>query len=77
MCATYVSYETKDGSGGLLYMRPQNEQQTIRHAEECLAKAAYCAWVAQISGDPEMRHYLEGLARRWSREATVDVLPDE
>jgi hypothetical protein len=65
------------GSGGLHYMQPRKEQQTIRHAEECLAKAAYCAWVAQISGDPEIRRYLEGLARRWSQEAAVEALPDQ
>jgi hypothetical protein len=55
-------------------MRPREKQQTIRHAEECLAKAAYCAWVAQISGDLEMRRYLEGLARRWSQEAALEAL---
>jgi hypothetical protein len=55
-------------------MRPREKQQTIRYAEECLAKAAYCAWAAQISGDPEMRRYLEGLARRWSQEAALEAL---
>jgi len=54
-------------------MEPREEQQMIRHTEECLAKAAYCAWVAQISGDPEMRRYLEGLARRWSQEAALEA----
>jgi hypothetical protein len=55
-------------------MRPRENQQAIRHAEECLAKAAYCAWVAQISGDPEMRRHLESLARRWSQEAALEAL---
>jgi hypothetical protein len=54
-------------------MRPPEKQQAPWHTEECLAKAAYCAWVAQISGDPEMRRYLEGLAQQWSHEAARKV----
>jgi hypothetical protein len=54
-------------------MRPDEQDRAKRHAAECLAKAAYCAWVAQTSGDPEMRRYLEDLARRWLQEAEVEA----
>lgn len=52
----------------------QEQDQAIRYAEDCAAKAAYCAWAAQYTGDPDRRKYLEDLARRWALSAAAQAL---
>jgi hypothetical protein len=53
-------------------MQSPEQNQAISNSED--AKAAYCAWAAQNMGDPEMRRYLEDLARRWALSAATQVL---
>ena len=55
-------------------MQTPEQNQAISNSEDCAAKAAYCAWAAQNIGDPEMRRYLEDLARRWALSAATQVL---
>jgi hypothetical protein len=58
-------------------MHSQEQDHDIRRSEDCTTKAAYCAWAAQNTADPEMRQYLEGLARQWAVSAAVQVLHSE
>lgn len=58
-------------------MHSQEQDHDIRRSEDCTTKAAYCAWAAQNTADPEMRRYLEGLARQWAISAAVQVLHSE
>jgi hypothetical protein len=55
-------------------METREQDQDIGRSQDCEAKAAYCAWAAQNTGDPEMRRYLEELSRRWALTAAVKVL---
>jgi hypothetical protein len=55
-------------------MQSPDQNQAIRKSEDSAAKAAYCTWAAQNTSDPEMRQYLEDLARRWALAAAAQVL---
>jgi hypothetical protein len=58
-------------------MHQHEQDEALRHSEDCEAKAAYCAWAAQNTGDREMRQYLEDLARQWAISAAIQVLHSE
>jgi hypothetical protein len=55
-------------------MQSPDQNQAIRNSEDSAAKAAYCTWAAQNTGDPEMRRYLKDLARMWALSAAAQVL---
>jgi hypothetical protein len=43
--------------------------QTERRAQNCLAKAAYCKWVASIAPDQDFKRYCIRLSVEWQKEA--------
>ena len=45
----------------------QDEKQ--RRAENCLAKAAYCKWLASITADKPLRDQYARLSTEWQKEA--------
>jgi hypothetical protein len=50
-------------------MATAKEDEVERQAENCLAKAAYCRWVASITADKQYKQLLAELARSWEEEA--------
>jgi hypothetical protein len=47
---------------------PESDQ-TERRAQNSLAKAAYCKWVASITADQEFKLYCIRLSVQWQKEA--------
>jgi hypothetical protein len=41
-----------------------------RRAQDCLAKAAYCKWVAGMETDKGLRAFYVKLSVAWEKEAT-------
>jgi hypothetical protein len=45
------------------------EQEAEKRAQNCLAKAAYCKWVASITADKQLRECYLQLSTEWQKEA--------
>ena len=45
------------------------EQEAEKRAQNCLAKAAYCKWVASITADKQVKDYYARLSDEWKKEA--------
>jgi hypothetical protein len=44
------------------------EQEAEKRAQNCLAKAAYCKWVASITADKQLRECYFQLSTKWQKE---------
>jgi hypothetical protein len=44
-------------------------QEAEKRAQSCLAKAAYCKWVASITADKQLRKRYLQLSTEWQKEA--------
>jgi hypothetical protein len=45
------------------------EQEAEKRAQNCLAKAAYCKWVASITADKTLKDLYVRLSTEWQKEA--------
>ena len=48
---------------------PGPEQEAEKRAQNCLAKAAYCKWLASITADKPLKDYYVHLSTEWQKEA--------
>jgi hypothetical protein len=53
---------------GRLTMEPTEDDREKR-AQNCLAKAGYCKWVASITADKQYKDYCARLSDEWKMEA--------
>jgi hypothetical protein len=56
-------------SGASQTAKAPEQDEAEKRAENCLAKAAYCKWVASITPDQEYRQYCTRLSVQWQKEA--------
>jgi hypothetical protein len=54
---------------GNMSARTPEQDQAEKRAQNCLAKAAYCKWVASITADQEFKQYCIRLSAQWQKEA--------
>jgi hypothetical protein len=45
------------------------QDQAEKRAQNCLAKAAYCKWLASVTADQEFKQYCIRLSVQWQKEA--------
>jgi hypothetical protein len=50
---------------------PDLQDQEQRRRADCLAKATYCKWVAQVTPDDKLREFYQELSIKWEKEALV------